>query len=68
MQNQAKSRRHFLKTSLAGSAAASVPYFFSRTRTLAQETKSKNDRMTVGVIGAGGIAGLARHPRWTIAT
>ena len=50
-------RRDFLKTTAAASAAASVPYFFSSPRTLAQETKSKNDRITIGVIGAGGMAG-----------
>ena len=50
------SRRRFLKTTAAAGAAASVPYFFSTPRTLAQETKSKNDRVTLGVIGAGGMA------------
>ncbi|QDT08374.1 Gfo/Idh/MocA family protein [Planctomycetes bacterium K23_9] len=49
-------RRDFLKTSAAAGAATSVPYFFSTPRTLAQETKSKNDRITLGVIGAGGMA------------
>jgi predicted dehydrogenase len=32
-----------------------VPYFFSRTKTLADETKSANDRPRVGCIGLGGM-------------
>ena len=51
----ASPRRNFLKAT--ASAAATVPYFFSATRTLADETVSKNDRPTIGVIGAGGMAG-----------
>ncbi len=50
-------RRSFLKSSTAACAATSIPYFFSNPRTLADEIKSKNDRMTIGVIGAGGMAG-----------
>ncbi|MEM9585684.1 MAG: Gfo/Idh/MocA family oxidoreductase [Planctomycetota bacterium] len=49
-------RRDFLKTTAAASAAASVPYFFSQSRTLADDIKSKNDRMTIGIIGCGGMA------------
>ena len=45
-------RRSFLKTSAAAGAAASAPYFFSQPRTLADEIKSKNDRVTIGVIGS----------------
>ncbi len=53
----AKGRREFLKTTAAASAAAaSVPYFFSSGKTLADETTSKNDRPSIGVIGAGGMA------------
>lgn len=48
-------RRDFLKAAAAGTAVA-VPYFASRPRTLADEIRSKNDRMTIGVIGAGGMA------------
>ncbi|MEM8734520.1 MAG: Gfo/Idh/MocA family oxidoreductase, partial [Planctomycetota bacterium] len=49
--------RNFLKTSTAAaSAAAAVPCFFETQRLFADETKSKNDRFTVGVIGAGGMA------------
>ncbi len=54
--SQANGRRDFLKTSAAVGAATSVPYFFSNQQTMAAETKSKNDRMTIGVIGAGGMA------------
>lgn len=49
-------RRSFLKSAAATSTAISVPYFFSNSRTLADEIKSKNDRMTIGIIGAGGMA------------
>ena len=50
------SRRQFLKTTAAAGAAVSVPYFYSTPKTLADETKSKNDRVAMGVIGAGGMA------------
>ncbi len=50
------SRRNFLKTSAGAASAASIPYFFSTPKTLAQETKSKNDRYAIGIIGAGGMA------------
>jgi predicted dehydrogenase len=49
-------RRNFLKTTAAAGAAATVPYFYSQPKTLAQETRSKNDRIALGVIGAGGMA------------
>ncbi len=49
-------RRQFLKTTAVAGAAATVPYYFSTPKTLADESKSKNDRMTIGVIGAGGMA------------
>ena len=44
-------RRQFLK---ATAASTLVPYWFSQTKTLADETKSKNDRPNVGSIGLGG--------------
>jgi predicted dehydrogenase len=50
-----ENRRKFLKAS--ATTAVATPYFFSGTRTLADDIKSKNDRMTIGVIGAGGMAG-----------
>ncbi len=49
-------RRNFLKTTAGVAATASVPYFAWQPRTLAQESKSKNDRIAIGVIGAGGMA------------
>jgi predicted homoserine dehydrogenase-like protein len=32
-----------------------APYFFSKARTLADETKSPTDRFAIGLIGAGGM-------------
>ena len=46
-----------MKATAAATAGAIVPYHFWTPKTLAQETKSKNDRITLGVIGAGGMAG-----------
>ncbi len=46
-------RRDFLKTTAAAGAAASVPYFFSQSQSLAQE--SKTERFRIGLIGAGGM-------------
>ncbi len=51
-----RSRRRFLAGTASAVAAAGIPYHFSSLRTLADESKSKNDRMTIGVIGAGGMA------------
>ena len=48
-------RRNFLKTAAAGSVAASMPCFFSTQNLLAGPIKSKNDRMPIGLIGAGGM-------------
>ncbi|MEM7476324.1 MAG: Gfo/Idh/MocA family oxidoreductase [Planctomycetota bacterium] len=51
-----KNRRSFLKKSaVATTAAATVPYIFTSQSSQAQET-SKNDRMNIGIIGAGGMA------------
>ena len=50
------SRRGFLAS--CGSAAVAsgfVPYIFSQPRTLADETQAKNDRIAIGLIGAGGM-------------
>lgn len=54
MRSTRADRRSFLKTS-AAVAAATTPYFFSQSRTLADETGSKNDRIPIGLIGAGGM-------------
>ncbi|QDU63124.1 putative oxidoreductase YcjS [Planctomycetes bacterium Pan216] len=56
MTKRSPTRRDFLKTAAAGTTAAFSPYFFSQPRSLADEIKSKNDRMNVGLIGSGGIA------------
>lgn len=53
MSRTNRNRRDFLIQSSA--SAAFVPYFFSQSRTLADETKSKNDRFRLGLIGAGGM-------------
>lgn len=47
------SRRGFIR---AATAVSLTPYFFSETKTLADETVSANDRFRIGVIGCGGIA------------
>jgi predicted dehydrogenase len=52
MSNVLRSRRAFI---IQSAAAVSVPYFFSSAKTLADETKSKNDRFRIGLIGAGGM-------------
>ncbi|QGJ68548.1 Alpha-N-acetylgalactosaminidase [Planctomycetales bacterium 10988] len=56
MNNFSTNRRHFIKSTLTGVAAASSSGFFSIQRSLADELKSPNERMTVGLIGSGGIA------------
>lgn len=48
-------RRQFLKSTVAAGAAASMPYYFSQPATFASELRSKNDRMPIGLIGAGGM-------------
>ncbi len=53
MSRTNRNRRDFLIQSSA--SAAFVPYFFSQSRTLADATKSKNDRFRLGLIGAGGM-------------
>ena len=58
------SRRPFLKVSAlaAVGAVTPTPYWFSQQRTLADETKSKNDRPMIGSIGLGGRGtGIARN-------
>ena len=55
------SRRTFLKTAALG---ATVPYWFSQQRSLADEAKSKNDRPIVGAIGLGGRGtGIANNAK-----
>ena len=53
--NRNTSRRSFLKkTSIAG-AGLIVPYHFSAAPTLAFDTDSPNDKVNIGLIGAGGM-------------
>ncbi len=52
MSTNVRTRRAFLAQT---AAAATVPYFFSQSRSLADETQSKNDRFSIGLIGAGGM-------------
>lgn len=53
---QRTSRRQFLQqTSLLAAAGATLPYWFSDVRTMADDTKSPNERPRVGCIGNGGM-------------
>ena len=56
-------RRRFVA---GASAAVTVPYFFSRPRTLADETRSPTDRIALGLIGAGSMSrgNLAAAREW----
>ena len=59
------SRRQFLgSTSVA--AAAAVPYFSWQATGLADEPTSKNDRVAIGLIGAGsmGVGNLSTAAKW----
>lgn len=55
MRSKKSSRRQFLKKSSVVAAGVSMPYFFSAKPGLAFETSSKNDRVPIGLIGAGGM-------------
>jgi len=55
--SQQTSRRGFLQTTSAAGVATTAPWFFSTKTTLSDEIREKNDRITIGVIGAGGMAG-----------
>ena len=55
MSKQNDNRRDFLKQTAATGAAITIPYYFSPSSALANETRSKNDRMPIGLIGAGGM-------------
>ena len=48
-------RRQFLTKTTTLATAMSVPYFGWHKKTLADESLSKNDRVAVGLIGAGGM-------------
>ncbi|MDB4766111.1 Gfo/Idh/MocA family oxidoreductase [bacterium] len=49
------SRRSFLKKTSAISFAASAPYFFSNSNAMSAEYRSANDKIPIGLIGAGGM-------------
>jgi predicted dehydrogenase len=55
MNQTTDNRRDFLKKTVAAGTAASIPYFFSQPKTLASETRAKNDRIPIAMIGAGGM-------------
>ena len=61
-----ETRRGFLASSATTAAAVTVPYFFSTPRTLGDETKAKNDRVAIGLIGAGGmgVGNLRSAAKW----
>ena len=48
-------RREFMKKTVVAGTAASMPYFFWSPNTLASETRAKNDKIPIGLIGAGGM-------------
>jgi predicted dehydrogenase len=55
MQSSSSSRRDFIKTSPALSAAVAAPYYFAPSNLLADDAKAKsaNDRPVLGCIGTG---------------
>jgi predicted dehydrogenase len=55
MQHQ--TRRDFLQTTTLAAASTLLPYWSSTPRTIADETKSPNDRPRIGCIGNGGMGG-----------
>ncbi|NOZ39086.1 MAG: Gfo/Idh/MocA family oxidoreductase [Planctomycetes bacterium] len=55
MTSYNQNRREFAKKTTAIAIGAATPCFFSTPRTLADETKSPNDRFRIGLIGAGGM-------------
>ena len=56
-QSKNRSRRSFIKTASAAGAGLFLPYHFSAAPTLAFDTPSANDKVNIGVIGAGGMGG-----------
>lgn len=66
MSSDNKNRRQFLQTSSVIAAGVSMPYFFSAKPGLAFATSSKNDRVPIGLIGAGGmgVANMKAASKW----
>ncbi len=56
-QKKNATRRRFLKTASAAGAGLFLPYHFSAAPTLAFDTGSANDKVNIGLIGAGGMGG-----------
>ncbi len=55
MSKQTNNRRDFLKKSAIAGSALSIPFTSSGKQTLASETRSKNEKLPIGLIGAGGM-------------
>ena len=55
MSKKNDNRRSFLKKSVVASAAATIPYHLTASTSLGSTTTSKNDRMPIALIGAGGM-------------
>ena len=55
MQQNKNHRRDFLKKTAAAGASLSLPCVYPKTNTLAAVTQEKNDRIPIGLIGAGGM-------------
>ena len=55
MSKKNDNRRDFLKQAAIAGSAVTIPYYFSPQSALARETRSKNDRMPIALIGAGGM-------------
>ncbi|SFH55473.1 Gfo/Idh/MocA family oxidoreductase [Planctomicrobium piriforme] len=54
MSQSHSTRRDFLKTSTLAAAGATLPYWFTTGRTLAEQAaRSPNERLTIGCIGTG---------------
>ena len=51
MSKKNDNRRDFLKQAAIAGSAVTIPYYFSPQSLLASETRSKNDRMPIGLIG-----------------
>jgi predicted dehydrogenase len=63
---QLPSRRRFLRTATCVGAGVTIPYFFSSARTLADVPTSENDRVKIGLIGAGsmGSGNMVAASQW----
>lgn len=55
MQKQINHRRDFLKKTAATGASLTLPCVYTPTNSLAAITRAKNDRIPIGLIGAGGM-------------